>query len=57
MEHQHTSFTVEVEVEDDGEPFDEKMNRLAETLRMQTDESAKLDSAIAANLMELGYGR
>lgn len=43
------------ELEDDGEPFEEKMSRLAATLRQQTDEAAKLDSAIVANLKELGY--
>jgi type I restriction enzyme M protein len=43
-------------IEDDGEPFDEKMKRLTATLREQQAESAKLDSAIAANLTELGYG-
>ncbi|HEV8328026.1 MAG TPA: class I SAM-dependent DNA methyltransferase [Nitrospiraceae bacterium] len=42
--------------EDDGEPFEEKMNRLAKTLREQQKEAAKLDAAIAANLKELGYG-
>ena len=42
--------------EDDGEPFDEKMKRLVATLREQQAEAAKLDSAIAANLKELGYG-
>jgi type I restriction enzyme M protein len=44
------------EVEDDGEPFAEKMKRLAATLRDQTAESSKLNAAIAANLKELGYG-
>ena len=43
-------------VEDDGEPFEEKMRRLAATLREQQAEAAKLDAAIAANLKELGYG-
>jgi type I restriction enzyme M protein len=43
-------------VEDDGEPFDEKMKRLTATLREQQKESATLDAAIAANLKELGYG-
>jgi len=43
-------------VEDDGEPFDKKMKRLTATLREQQAEAAKLDAAIAANLMELGYG-
>ena len=43
-------------VEDDGEPFEEKMKRLASTLREQQAEASKLDAAIAANLKELGYG-
>jgi type I restriction enzyme M protein len=42
--------------EDDGEPFQEKMARLATTLREEQAEGAKLDIAIAANLKELGYG-
>src|SRR5437667_1831129 len=42
--------------EDDGEPFEEKMKRLAATLRAQQGEAAKLDAAIAANLKGLGYG-
>jgi len=40
----------------DGEPFGEKMGRLAATLREQQVEAAKLDAAIAASLKELGYG-
>jgi type I restriction enzyme M protein len=43
-------------VEDDGEPFEEKMTRLASALRKQQTEAARLDFAIAANLTELGYG-
>ena len=43
-------------VEDDGEPFDEKMKRLTVTLREQQAEAAKLDDAIARNLKALGYG-
>ncbi|MGH8648175.1 MAG: type I restriction-modification system subunit M, partial [Burkholderiales bacterium] len=39
--------------EDDGEPFEEKMQRLTVTLREQQAEAAKLDAAIAANLKEL----
>jgi type I restriction enzyme M protein len=42
--------------EQDVEPFDEKMKRLTATFREQTKEAAKLDSAIAANLKELGFG-
>jgi len=41
--------------EDDGEPFEEKMRRLAAQLREQQAEAAKLDAAIAANLRELGF--
>ena len=44
------------DVEDDGEPFEEKVQRLTATLREQQAEAAKLDAAIAANLKELGYG-
>jgi len=43
-------------VEDDGEPFDEKMARLTAELNAQLQEAAKLDKAIARNLKELGYG-
>ncbi len=43
-------------VEEDDEPFDEKMKRLVDTLREQQAEAARLDAAIAANLRELGYG-
>jgi type I restriction enzyme M protein len=43
-------------VEDDGEPFAEKIKRLTATLREQQAEAAKLDAAIAANLTELGNG-
>lgn len=43
-------------VDDDGEPFEEKMARLAPTLREQQAEAARLDATIAANLKELGYG-
>ena len=42
--------------EDNDESFEEKMNQLASTLRQQRAEAAKLDAAIAANLLELGYG-
>lgn len=45
------------EIEDDGEPFQEKMNRLAAVLRDQTAAASKLDAAILANLKELGYGK
>ncbi|MBI4831743.1 MAG: SAM-dependent DNA methyltransferase [Candidatus Lindowbacteria bacterium] len=44
------------EVEDDGEPFDEKMKRLTAKLEEQFTESAKLEKAIRANLKTLGFG-
>ena len=44
------------EVEDDGEPFEEKMARLIAELRQQTEQSEKLDKLIWANLEALGYG-
>jgi type I restriction-modification system DNA methylase subunit len=43
-------------LEDDGEPFDQKMKRLVATLHEQQAEAAKMDAAIAASLKELGYG-
>jgi type I restriction enzyme M protein len=42
--------------EEDAEPFDQKMRRLAATLRVQQTEAASLDTAIATNLKGLGYG-
>jgi type I restriction enzyme M protein len=44
------------EVEDDGEPFEEKMTRLVAELQTQFAESAKLEQVIKANLKGLGYG-
>ncbi len=44
------------EVEDDGEPFDDKMVRLTTELREQTKQSAKLDKLIWVNLEDIGYG-
>ena len=43
--------------EEEDEPFSKKMERLAETLRVQTGKSSQLDAAIANNLKELGYDR
>jgi type I restriction-modification system DNA methylase subunit len=43
-------------VEDDGDPFEEKMPRLVAELAAQFAESAKLEQAIRANLKGLGYG-
>ena len=44
------------EVEDAGEPFSEKRARLVKELEGQFAESAKLETAIRANLKGLGYG-
>jgi len=44
------------EVEDDGEPFEEKMARLTAELHEQTKDAARLDKLIWANLEDLGYG-
>jgi type I restriction enzyme M protein len=43
------------EVEDDGEPFEEKMPRLVAELHAQFAESAKLEQQIRANLKGLGF--
>ena len=43
------------EVEDDGEPFPEKMMCLVAELNAQFAESSKLESAIRANLKGLGF--
>ena len=44
------------EVEDDGEPFEEKMTRLTAQLYDQFAESGKLEKTIRKNLKRLGYG-
>jgi type I restriction enzyme M protein len=49
-------YVVAEVAEEDDEPFEEKMKRLAATLRQQRDKSARLEAAIAANLKEFGYG-
>jgi type I restriction enzyme M protein len=43
------------DIEDDGEPFDEKMKRLTTKLEDQFAESAKIEKLIKKNLNELGY--
>ena len=43
------------EIEEDSEPFEEKMARLVAELSEQFDASAKLEKAIAKNLKGLGY--
>ncbi|MBI4720122.1 MAG: N-6 DNA methylase [Chitinivibrionia bacterium] len=59
--HQHVltpgRYVGAEEVEDDGEPFDEKMKRLVGKLEEQFAEGAKLEKAIRKNLRGLGYGR
>jgi type I restriction enzyme M protein len=45
------------EVEDDGEPFEEKMARLTAELREQFEQSEKLDQMIWANPGDIGYGK
>jgi type I restriction enzyme M protein len=48
---------VEAEAVDrDGEPFEEKIARLVAALQGQQTEAARLDEAINANLLGLGYG-
>ena len=44
------------EVEDDGDPFEEKMPRLVAELHSQFAESVKLEQTINENLRGLGYG-
>jgi type I restriction enzyme M protein len=57
--HQHVltpgRYVGAEEVEDNGEPFEEKMTRLSAKLEEQFAESAKLENAIRKNLRELGY--
>jgi len=43
------------DVEDDGEPFGEKMARLVKELEEQFEESARLEKEIRKNLKGLGY--
>ena len=45
------------EVEDEDEPFDEKMTRLVNELNDQLATSASLEDAIRANLNSLGYSK
>ena len=43
------------DIEDDGEPFEEKMSRLVAELKEQFAESAQLEQTIKANLKGLGH--
>jgi len=45
------------EIEDDGEPFDDKMLRLTSELKVLMEKSSELDKVIWANLEDLGYGK
>ena len=58
--HQHVltpgRYVGAEEIEDDGEPFDDKMKRLVATLEEQFAEGAKLEKEIRKNLRGLGYG-
>lgn len=49
-------FVGAEEIEEDGEPFAERMPRLITTLTQQQAEGARLDTLIAASVAELGYG-
>ena len=44
------------EVEDDGEPFEEKMRRLTSNLNRQFEDSERLEHMVRENLKGLGYG-
>jgi len=44
------------EVEEDAEPFEEKMKRLVGELEKQFEEGARLEKEIRKNLRGLGYG-
>ena len=43
------------EVEDDGEPFEEKMIKLTAQLREQFEESGKLEKRIEKNFELMGF--
>jgi type I restriction enzyme M protein len=45
------------QVEEDDEPFEEKMKRLTAKLDEQFDESSQIEKSIRENLKVLGYGR
>jgi hypothetical protein len=44
-------------MDNNGEPFDDKMKHLALQLFRQMDDAAVLDVAIADNLKAIGYGK
>jgi type I restriction enzyme M protein len=45
------------EMEDDGEPFEEKISRMTAELEAQFKEGARLEAEIKGNLRGLGYGK
>jgi type I restriction enzyme M protein len=59
--HQHVlnpgRYVGTEDVEDDGEPFGEKMNRLVDNLAEHFADAARLEREIRKNLRGLGYGR
>jgi type I restriction enzyme M protein len=58
-DHQHVltpgRYVGSEELEEDEEPFDEKIARLVATLDEQFREGARLEKVIRKNLLELGY--
>ncbi len=60
-EHRHIltpgRYVGMAEMEEDDEPFEEKMERLTAELREQMVHGARLDRLIWANLEEIGYGQ
>ncbi len=58
--HQHVltpgRYVGAEDIEDDGEPFEEKMARLVAKLEEQFAEGARLEKVIRKNLRGLGYG-
>lgn len=59
-EHNHIltpgRYAGAAEVEEDDEPFEQKMERLTVALLEQMEESSELDNTIKKNLEVLGYG-
>lgn len=59
-QHQHVltpgRYVGAEDLEDDGEPFEEKMERLVASLRRQQSVAAQLDEKILSHLSGLGYG-
>lgn len=49
-------YAAAAAVEEDDEPFEEKMTRLVKELNARFEESARLEQEIKANLRSLVYG-